>query len=103
MADMIDAIRSVRNDYGTTLKEAKDLWDAHGSEEAMRRHLDTNGLKSLRQIEMDKAAQSSKRELFAAMALQGLVCHPSSGSWTPEETAQDAVEYADCLLAALKS
>lgn len=43
----------------------------------------------------------TKRELFAAMAMQGLGAHPagSAGQWP--DLARDAVAAADALLAAL--
>jgi hypothetical protein len=42
----------------------------------------------------------TKRELFAAMAMQGLLSAPIYDS-TPEGYAHDAVLYADALLAEL--
>lgn len=43
----------------------------------------------------------TKREMFAAMALQGLCSH--SGDYQlPQHLAQDAVMYADALLAELE-
>ena len=41
-----------------------------------------------------------KRELFAAMALQGLLANPSIDG-THQDIANDAVDYADALLKAL--
>lgn len=40
----------------------------------------------------------TKREYFAAMAMQGLLAHERYGSYTPEDTAKYAVEQADELL-----
>lgn len=41
-----------------------------------------------------------KRELFALMALQGLLANPSVDG-TPQDITNDAVDYADALLEAL--
>lgn len=45
----------------------------------------------------------TKRELFAAMAMQGLSANPDPqvSSWGGQQTAQCAVAFADALLAAL--
>lgn len=45
----------------------------------------------------------TKRELFAAMAMQGLCScnHPQLVAWSPEELAVNAREQADALLAEL--
>ncbi|KAF1698328.1 hypothetical protein CSC62_05310 [Pseudoxanthomonas jiangsuensis] len=47
----------------------------------------------------------TKRELFAAMAMQGLASVPADGGLRPEwiaTDAQNAVAYADALLAELE-
>lgn len=47
----------------------------------------------------------TKRELFAAMAMQGLAAVPAEGGLKPEyiqTDAKNAVIYADALLAALE-
>lgn len=41
-----------------------------------------------------------KRELFAAMALQGLLANPNI-TWSVRDLANDAVDSADALLEAL--
>lgn len=47
-----------------------------------------------------QGAGLTKRELFAAMALQGLIAnHEAAG--TPMEMAKGSLEYADALLVAL--
>lgn len=47
----------------------------------------------------------TKRELFAAMAMQGLSANPDPqvSSWGGQQTAQCAVAFADALLAALET
>lgn len=48
----------------------------------------------------------TKRELFAAMAMQGLASVPAEGGLKPSYIAADAanaVAYADALLAALET
>lgn len=44
----------------------------------------------------------TKREYFAAMALQGFAAHEKEGGWIATSAARQAVEYADALLAALR-
>jgi hypothetical protein len=44
----------------------------------------------------------TKRELFAAMAMQGYCSQSVEHDWTLEEVATDAVAQADALLAALR-
>jgi len=44
----------------------------------------------------------TKRELFAAMAMQGLLACPKSAASTPEDFAIDAIASADALLNALE-
>ncbi len=40
----------------------------------------------------------SKRELFAAFALQGILSNLDSAKWpTPKDAAKDALDYADAL------
>lgn len=42
----------------------------------------------------------TKREFFAAMAMQGeLSAQPEGGSWDPHDLAKLSVEYADALIA----
>lgn len=45
----------------------------------------------------------SKRELIAAMAMQGMLAHARDTTWVmpPEQVAVIAVEHADALLAEL--
>ena len=43
----------------------------------------------------------TKREYFAAMALQGFTANTHSIKWLPEEIAKDAVTHADALIAEL--
>lgn len=40
----------------------------------------------------------TKREYFAAMAMQGLSGRPDTSSWSAERTATVSVMYADALL-----
>lgn len=44
----------------------------------------------------------SKRELFAAMAMQGMCANPKAVDTTPETVAGAALEAADALLSALE-
>lgn len=44
----------------------------------------------------------TKRELIAAMALQGLLAYPGDDLSTLTETAKMAVRFADALLAELR-
>lgn len=44
----------------------------------------------------------TKRELFAAMALQGLLTQSSDSQWIAKAAALNAVSYADALLTALE-
>lgn len=44
----------------------------------------------------------TKRELIAAMAMQGILSQENSGDFTPKGAASEAIEYADALLEALK-
>ncbi|WP_177177092.1 hypothetical protein [Stenotrophomonas indicatrix] len=45
----------------------------------------------------------TKRELFAAMALQGFMANKEHAKWfDPDEDATYAVRIADCLLKALE-
>lgn len=41
------------------------------------------------------------RQLFAAMAMQGMLADPNASQITPELMAGAAVEFADALIAAL--
>lgn len=44
----------------------------------------------------------TKRELFAAMAMQGMLSSwPADSKFYPEHTAQRAIEFADALIAEL--
>ena len=43
----------------------------------------------------------TKRELFAAMSLQGLCGSEGCVTWTREQLVREAVEQADALIAAL--
>lgn len=43
----------------------------------------------------------TKREIFAALALQGVLASPHTGDWSVEEHVALAVQSADMLLAAL--
>lgn len=45
----------------------------------------------------------TKRELFAAMVLQGFAADPNTAENTPIESAGAAVDWADALLAALEA
>jgi len=47
----------------------------------------------------------TRRELFAAMAMQGITVmeHKQFGRCDPRETAKLAVDHADALIAALKN
>lgn len=49
----------------------------------------------------DGALGLSKRELFAAMAMQGMISNPDIDILKPSEYASDALLYADALVAAL--
>ena len=40
----------------------------------------------------------TKREYFAAKALQGILSAPYTGNWVPEEFAEMAVQMADELV-----
>ena len=44
----------------------------------------------------------SKRELFAALALAGVLSSPHTGDWSVEEHVTLAVQSADMLVAALR-
>lgn len=46
----------------------------------------------------------SKREYFAAMAMQGLAVtwHQTSDNWTPDKQAELALKMADALIAELE-
>jgi hypothetical protein len=69
-----------------------------GSEESAFPVFDSDGSTSI------GAAGLSKREYFAAMALQGYLAAHASEPTMPvaEIMAKDAVEYADALIKALK-
>lgn len=44
----------------------------------------------------------TKRELFAAMAMQGILSSwPENANYKPRPTAEEAIAFADALLAAL--
>jgi hypothetical protein len=40
----------------------------------------------------------TRRELFAAMAMQGMMADPSNGAAAPEDIASVSIEQADALL-----
>lgn len=40
----------------------------------------------------------TKRELFAVMALQGLLANPNVKDWSMRDLSQDAVDNADLLI-----
>ena len=50
----------------------------------------------------DFAVNMTKRELFAARALQGMCADPNTGDLKPSQMAAAAVLYADALLEELK-
>lgn len=54
--------------------------------------------------EHSEAKGLTKREYFAAMAMQGILTNPNftSGIYSPEEKVQLSVECADMLLAELE-
>jgi hypothetical protein len=45
----------------------------------------------------------SKREYFAGLAMQGMLCNPTVGVWSDDKIVQCAVGIADELLKALES
>lgn len=51
-------------------------------------------------VEAEKISGLTKREQFAAMAMQGLLSHNSN--WRPTSVAKASVDYADALLAELE-
>ena len=44
----------------------------------------------------------TKREYFAAMAMQGILAHPEHSKFTAAAIADDAIRQADALLAELE-
>jgi len=63
----------------------------------------TNGNDAINNSEQGPQDGLTKRELFAAMALQGCCANGIIQHYDPEQVAKYSVDYADALITALNS
>ncbi|MEX0595787.1 MAG: hypothetical protein WD512_04735 [Candidatus Paceibacterota bacterium] len=50
----------------------------------------------------DEFTGLTKREYFAGLAMQAVISNPVVPNYTPEDSAKEALEYADALLKELE-